>query len=119
MTKTITKRQKKDLFLFNYAKSFNKHKAMQGVFTSATLYKYLKDDPEFKAEMRAIENIRIYNAEEGLQNLLDDDDPKIRLATIKFLLSSKLAKEISNYTKAESDPKINIETDKIEYTIND
>jgi len=114
----MTIKQKKAAFLGNYQKTLNKSLSYQGLFTYSTFKKYLLKDEEFADDVLNIEMSFVVNAEMGLLDLLSSENEKIKFLAIKEVLSSKLGKENSNLSKPDDKPKIQIETDNVEYIIN-
>ena len=114
----MTLRQKKDLFLFNYAKSLNKTKASLNVFSGTSLYQNIKNDPDFAQEIYHIELRLVHSSEESLFELLSSLDEKIKLATVTKILNSKIGVKNSNFSDIKNVPQITIDADKVEYQIN-
>ena len=106
------------LFLESYRKTLNKSLSVKGLFAETTLYKYIRNDADFKDDIESIELSTIHQCEVNLSALTNSEDEKIQLAAIDKVLNSKIGKKYSNFAKPDDKPTINIESDTIEYTIN-
>jgi len=115
----MTKKQRKTLFLANFAKTLNKTEAMKGVMNSQTFYAYCKDDEKFKQEVYDVELSIVHVAESAYWELLKSEDENIKLKTAEKVLNSRLGKRHSELTLAmDNGNEIKINTDNIEYIVN-
>ena len=112
----MTKKQKKTLFLAEYRKTMNKSVSMIGLFTSGTLYKWIKDDEEFRDGIEEIELSLVHKAEEKFADLLDSENERLTFDVAKEIINSKIGKKHSKFT-SDDKADISINADKIEYIV--
>jgi len=98
----MTKKQKKTLFLANYAKSFNKSASLENVMSWGSYYIYLKDDKDFAEEIERLELAMVHTAESKYYELLHSEDENIVFKVAKEVINSKLGKKHSNLITGEN-----------------